>query len=64
MIELVVILTPVPLAPVDNLEKVAIPVLFTLELPNAVVIPVNCEPSPLKLLAVTIPEATTVSNTV
>ena len=59
----VVILIPTSFAPVDNLEKVAIPVLFTLELPNAVVIPVSCEPSPLKLLAVTIPDATTVSNT-
>ena len=63
VIVLLVILIPTSFAPVDNLEKVAIPVLFTLELPNAVVIPVNWEPSPLKLLAVTIPEATTVSNT-
>ena len=63
VIVLPVILIPTSLAPVDNLEKVAIPVLFRLPLPSEVLIPVNAEPSPLNDAAVTIPEATTVSNT-
>ena len=57
VILLVVILTPVPLAPVDNLEKVAIPVLFKLPLPSAVLIPVKEDPSPTNVFAVIVPDA-------
>ena len=51
------ILTPVPLAPVDNLEKVPIPELLTLELANDAPTPVNEDPSPIKVFAVTVPDA-------